>query len=194
MCLYLLTLPVFAENTILIIGDSLSAGYGIGIEQSWPMLLQKQLQNEHYNYRVVNASVSGDTTSNGLSRLPKVLSKYQPEITIIALGANDGLRGLQLPNIKSNLLQIIMLTKKSGSKVLLAGLRLPPNLGSEYTDQFKKMYTDLAAEENIPLVPFLLQNIDDHPDLFQSDSLHPTAKAQKIILNNVWLVLKKMLT
>lgn len=193
MC-YSFTLPLFAANTILVLGDSLSASFGIQSEQGWVKLLQKRLTEKHFNYRVVNASVSGDTTSNGLMRLPKALAQYQPVITIIELGANDGLRGIPVKVIKQNLQSIISLAKSRSSQVLLIGLRLPSNYGTTYNAQFENMFVDLAKQNKIGLVPFFLKGIDTTDQYFQADRLHPTMAAQPILLNNVWVELVNMLS
>lgn len=187
------TLPVLAKNTILIIGDSLSAGYGLDdAYQGWVTLLQQRLQQEKYNYHVINASISGDTTSNGLARLPQALKQHQPQITIIELGANDGLRGLQITTIKNNIQSMIDLIKHANSKILLLSIRLPQNYGPDYSEQFAKMYTDLAKQNNIETIQFL-HHVDENRHYFQPDGLHPTKEAQQYMLNNVWPVLKKML-
>ena len=193
LCLYLFTLTAFAKNTILIVGDSISAGYNINIDQGWVKLLQKKLDKNNYDYQVINLSVSGSTTSNGLAKLPAALTQYHPQITIIELGGNDGLRGLQIPTIKQNLLKMISLVKKAKSKVLVLGLRLPPNYGAEYTSQFQIMFAEIAQEQNISLVPFFLQGVDDKVILMQADNTHPTVEAQSILLENVWGSLEKLL-
>jgi acyl-CoA thioesterase-1 len=191
--LMLFTLPVLAENTILILGDSLSAGRGIDPKQGWAQLLQDRLNEQKYNYIVVNDSISGDTTSNGLQRFPESLTKNKPKITVIELGGNDGLRGLPPPLIKKNLLQIISLAKAANSKVLLLGVRLPPNYGQDYLDQFLQIYRDLAAQTDLVTVPLFLNNVDSDKNLMQDDGIHPTVKAQTIMLDNVWDSLKKLL-
>ncbi|RDI44523.1 Esterase TesA [Aquicella lusitana] len=182
-----------AENTILVIGDSLSAAYGIEPKQGWVALLQEKLTKEKFDYRVINASVSGDTTSNGLARLPAALKKYQPDITIIQLGANDGLRGLDTAVIKKNLEQMIALAKKEKSKVLVLGIRLPTNYGPQYTTQFEQIFTGLAKRKDIHVVSLLLKGIDENIIHFQADGLHPTAAAQPIIVANVWFQLSGLL-
>lgn len=182
----------FAAEKILVVGDSLSAAYGIDIKQGWVALLQERLQKDKLDYDVINASISGDTTSNGLARLPNVL-KDKPAIVILELGANDGLRGLPLNIIKNNLAKMIELIKKNNSKVILIGLRLPPNYGAAYTEQFQTTYKKLAEKYKISYLPFLLESVDNHRDLFQSDGLHPTAAAQERIEENVWGVLKPLL-
>lgn len=182
-----------AKNSILIVGDSISAAYGIEPQQGWVALLRTRLQAEKYNYHVINASISGDTTSNGLARLPSALKKYQPAITIIELGGNDGLRGLDIPVIKNNLERMMVLIKNAQSKVLVLGIRLPPNYGPRYTQQFHQMFTDLAKRQDVHVVPIFLQGIEENRHYFQSDGIHPTAEAQNILLNNVWPTLKTML-
>ncbi len=191
--LWLFTLPAFAENTILIIGDSISAAYGLNIDQGWVMLLKQRLQEKNYNYRVINASISGDTTSNGLARLPVALKQYQPVITIIELGGNDGLRGLSLDIIQKNLQQMIMLAKTAGSKVILLGVRLPPNYGPAYTQQFQQLYLTLAEKNKINVVPVFLRGVDENAALMQTDGIHPTATAQAMLLDNMWPVLRNMI-
>lgn len=193
MLIFAITLPVFAKNTILIIGDSVSAGYGVETGKGWAALLKNRLQRAGGNYDVVNASISGDTTSNGLSRLPKALADHSPKITIIELGGNDGLRGIQIDTIKSNLMQMISLAKKTGSKVVILGVRLPPNYGPAYTDQFRQIFTTLSQDKTLQVVPLFLQNVDDKPQLMQTDGIHPTRQAQPILLDNVWVALKPLL-
>jgi len=187
------TVPVLAENTILIVGDSISAGYGIDPKQGWVKLLEKRLIESNHEYRVVNASISGDTLSNGLSRLPAALTKYKPQITIIELGANDALRGLSPDLMKKNLENLIILTKKSGSKILVLGMRIPPNYGITYTQQFLQIFQNLGRQDDVKVVPLFLNNIDDKTKLMQADGIHPTAEAQIILLNNIWPELKKLL-
>ncbi len=189
----MITLPVVAQNTILIVGDSLSAGYGVNPNENWAVLLQATLKENRSPYQVVNASVTGSTTSNGLANLPSALNQYKPKITIIELGGNDGLRGLQITLIKNNLQQMINLAKQAGSEVLLLGLRLPPNYGPDYTQQFQAIYVDLADSNHIAVVPLLLTSIDDNPALMQADHIHPNTQAQPIILKTVWPTLSKLL-
>lgn len=179
--------------TLLIIGDSLSAGFGIDPKLGWVNLLRERLHQNNYPVEVINASISGDTTSNGLDRLPSALENYHPMLTIIELGGNDGLRGLQITLIKNNLQKMITLTRNTKSKVLLLGVRLPPNYGKEYTQQFQQIFLDLAQKNVIAVQPFFLNHIDDNPQLMQKDGLHPTAAAQIILLNNVWPELEKLL-
>jgi acyl-CoA thioesterase I len=189
----LVTLPALAKNTILILGDSISAGYGIEINQGWVTLLQQRLREHKYPYEVVNASISGDTTANGLARLPEALNTYHPKVTIIELGGNDGLRGIPPAVIQRNLVQLIALAQQAHSQVLVVGVRLPPNYGPEYTQQFQKIFHTIQTQRKVIVVPLFLKAIDDNPKLMQPDGVHPTAVAQPQLLNNVWVVLKKML-
>lgn len=182
-----------AEKTILIVGDSLSASYGMDQNQGWVALLQKKLEKTNKEYQIVNASVSGDTTSNGLLRLPAALKKYKPAITVIALGGNDGLRGLSPTVIQKNLNAMIVDASDADSKVLLVGVRLPQNYGPAYTNAFQKIFVDLAAENNVALVPSMLKSVEEDRALFQGDGIHPTSAAQSIILNNIWTHLQPML-
>nr|PZN79633.1 MAG: arylesterase [Pseudomonadota bacterium] len=182
-----------SERVILVLGDSLSAAYGIRPEQGWVALLEKRLQSEGYGYRVVNASVSGETSTGGVQRLPRALELHKPEIVILELGANDGLRGLPLATTRANLEKSVELARAAGAKVLLVGLEMPPNYGPKYTAQFREMFRELAKSHSLPLVPFLLENVALDPELMQSDGLHPNAKAQPILLDNVWPLLKPLL-
>lgn len=183
---YLVTLPAFSQNTILIVGDSISAGYGIDAQKGWTNQLRERLKQNHSDYQVINASISGDTTSNGLSRLPKLLEQHHPNITIIELGGNDGLRGIPLAAIKKNLSQMIQKSLAAKSKVLILGVRLPPNYGPEYIEQFQDMFVELASEYKISVVPLFLKGIDENDKMMQQDRIHPTAEAQMILLDNVW--------
>lgn len=187
------TLPALAKNTILVLGDSISAAYGLNLQQGWVALLKQRLAEQHDDYQVINASVSGDTTSNGLLRLPQALATYQPSITIIELGGNDGLRGMPIQTIKQNLQKMISLAKTQGSKVLLLGLQLPPNYGPEYTQAFKQMYLDIAKTNNIVVVPLFLNKIDINQAFMQADGIHPNANAQNQLLENMWPSLKSLL-
>lgn len=182
-----------SERTILVLGDSLSAGYGIKPAQGWVALLEQRLRDQGYGYRVVNASVSGETSGGGLQRLPRALELHRPAVVIVELGANDGLRGLSVPLTNDNLTKIVAESKKAGAQVLLIGMRLPPNYGPRYTNDFMKMYREIATGSKVPLVPFLLQSVALKPELMQSDGLHPTAPAQPALLDTVWPQLKPML-
>jgi len=182
-----------AAPTILVFGDSLSAAYGIPRESGWAALLAKRLQTANPAYQVVNASVSGETTAGGLTRLPTLLQTHKPQLTILALGANDGLRGLPLLQTARNLENMITLAQKQGSKVLLVGMQLPPNYGAAYTSKFQNLFRDVANKTKVRLVPFLLDGIATQADLFQADGLHPTVQAQPALLNNVWRELAPIL-
>jgi acyl-CoA thioesterase-1 len=174
-------------------GDSLSAGYGINPEQSWVSLLQKRLQSEGYEYEVVNASVSGETTEGGLHRLPRALELHHPQIVMLELGANDGLRGLPLAGTRENLEKMIAASRALGATVILMGMRIPPNYGPRYTDEFMKLYTDLAKRDSLAFIPFFLRSVVTDRSLVQADGLHPTAEAQPKLLDTVWPDLKPLL-
>ncbi len=199
ICLLLLhLLPAWAANAhangvILIMGDSLSMGYGISKEESWPALLQQRLDQLGYRYRVANASISGDTSHGGLSRLPKTLSREKPSIVIIALGANDGLRGLRLQDTTDNLEQMTVLSQESGAKVLLLGIQLPYNYGQTYRERFHRIYAQIAQKKHTAIVPFFLQGVAETRAMMQPDGLHPSATAQPAILENVWRKLLPLL-
>ncbi len=182
-----------ATPVILVIGDSLSAGYGVALGSAWPSLLQQRLERQGYAYRVVNASISGDTSSGGRARLPEALLNHQPRIVIIELGANDGLRGLPLTEMRANLSAMIALALHRGARVLLIGMYLPINYGQAYSRAFHGVYMDLAREYHVPLVPFLLQGVALKPQLMQTDGMHPRAVAEPRLLDNVWSVLRPML-
>jgi len=179
---------------ILVFGDSISAGYGLArVEQGWVELLKTRLKEQGYGYQVVNASVSGETTAGGLARLPRALELHHPGIVIIELGGNDGLRALPIAQMRANLTQMATLAGAAGAKVLLLGMRMPPNYGPQYTEQFSMVFSDLAREKKIPLVPFLLTDIALSPTLLQGDDIHPNALGQPILLENVWPQLKPLL-
>jgi acyl-CoA thioesterase-1 len=180
-----------AQSTILVFGDSLSAGYGIPREAAWPSLLQDELKRTHPHYKVINASISGETTSGGLRRLPATLKDHHPIIVIIELGANDGLRGTKLKLTENSLNELIQQSKKAGAKVLLLGMQLPPNYGVDYTRRFKLIYPKLAERHQIELVPFMLQGV--RAEEFQADNLHPIADAQPKILQTIMQKLEPML-
>jgi acyl-CoA thioesterase-1 len=178
---------------ILVFGDSISAGYGLPLEQGWVELLRTRLKAQGYGYQVVNASVSGETTAGGLARLPRALELHHPSIVILELGGNDGLRALPIPQFRANLTQMVTLALAAGAKVLLLGMRMPPNYGPQYTEQFAMVFSDLAREKKLPAVPFLLNNIALTPSLMQGDDIHPNALGQPILLDNVWPALKPLL-
>ena len=178
---------------ILVYGDSLSAAYGIPQQQGWAALLQNKLNDEGYAYKVMNASISGETTSGGLSRMKAKLAETKPAIVILALGGNDGLRGLPIKEMTANLNNMIQSSKKSGAKVLLLGMKIPPNYGLNYTNAFSQAYTQLSEVHKISLVPFMLENVAAKAKLIQDDGLHPNALGQPIILDNIWPALKQIL-
>lgn len=179
--------------TILVFGDSLSAAYGIAQDHGWASLLDARLKREKPNYSVANASISGETTSGGLSRIKQALEKQKPAITVIELGANDGLRGLPVPSMRKNLDAMIKLAKAAGSRVLLVGVRMPPNYGADYNRAFEAAFADLAKEHKTGLVPFFFEGFAEKREFYQPDNLHPTAAAQPMLLENVWKALKPML-
>ena len=189
-----LCLPVSAfagQRTILVFGDSLSAGYGVPREQAWVTLLQQKLRHSHPQYRVVNASISGETTVGGLQRIGRALKQHHPSILILELGANDGLRGATIASIRRNLVAMLRQARAAHCKVLLVGIQLPPNYGIEYTAQFKAIYPQLAQRYHTALVPFLLDGVK--PEQYQADDLHPNAAAQPTLLHNVLQKLEPML-
>lgn len=180
------------QTNILVMGDSLSAGYGINVEKGWVNLLQQELTKKSRG-NVINASVSGETTSGGLTRLPSLLTKHKPAIVIIELGGNDGLRGQPLKLMQENLQAMITASQTAGAKVLLVGMQIPTNYGQRYTTQFKDSFTKLAENNKIPLVPFLLEGVATQNNLMQNDGIHPNADAQPILFNNVQPFIEKML-
>lgn len=182
---------VHAAKNILVFGDSLSAGYGLAAEESWPSLLQQELKRKGSGYRVVNASISGETTLGGRQRIAKALKQYRPAVVILELGANDGLRGFGTADIEANLNELIDAIRKTGARVLLLGMRLPPNYGEPYVTQFRNLYPRLAEKRRVRLLPFLLENIP--AEQFQPDNLHPTAEAQPLLMQNVMKELKPLL-
>jgi acyl-CoA thioesterase I len=195
LVLVVATVSANAETpVILVFGDSISAGYGLArVDQGWVALLQTRLKEQGYGYQVVNASVSGETTAGGLARLPRALQVHQPGIVILELGGNDGLRALPIAQMRSNLGHMIDLATAAGAKVLLLGMRMPPNYGPDFTEQFRLCYVDLARDEKLPLVPFLLQDIALTPTLMQADGIHPNDLGQPKLLDNVWPSLKPLL-
>ncbi len=177
-------------RSILVIGDSLSAGYGIAQRDSWVSLLSDRLQAEGYGYAVVNASITGDTTTGGLTRLKRALPEHRPAVVIIELGGNDGLRGTPINVIRRNLGQMIELARDAGARVILAGMQIPPNYGSRYTSAFRDLYFELADEYGVALIKFFLAGVALDDSLFQEDGIHPRAEAQPLLLDNVWQVLQ----
>jgi acyl-CoA thioesterase I len=184
---------VASDRTILVFGDSLSAALGLPAEQGWVALLQERVHSQGYGYEVINASVSGETSAGGLERLPRALQQHHPAIVVLELGANDGLRGLPVDAMRTNLAQMIYLAEQAGARVMLLGIRIPPNYGPRYTQQFTAAYTDLAREHRLPFVPFLLKDVALKPALMQGDGMHPNAAGEPHVLENVWPVLKPLL-
>lgn len=186
----------WAQGRVLVLGDSLSAGYGFHLEQAWPKRLEERIQlrmrAKGHDYKVINASISGETTAGGLSRLPALLDKHQPEAVILVLGANDGLRGLPLASMEKNLVAMIRLARQQRSRVMLVGMRLPPNYG-RHGVSFAAVFSTVARQEKIPFIPFLLESIADRMEWFQPDGLHPVAEAQERILDHLWPDLERFL-
>lgn len=182
-----------AQPVILVIGDSLSAAYNMQTREAWPSLLQSRLNEDGYNWRVFNSSITGDTTEGGLARFPRLLERYQPGIVIIELGGNDGLRGLPLEVTRDNLESMVVAARQTGAEVLLLGIRIPPNYGSEYVARFEGMYPELAAEHGTRLVDFFMQDVALVPGMMQADGVHPNVEAQPVLLDNVWPELQPLL-
>lgn len=180
-----------APKTVLVLGDSLSAEYGLARGTGWVALAEKKVKDQKLDAEIVNASVSGETTSGGRSRLPALLTKHKPALVVIELGANDGLRGLPVAAAQANLKAMADTAGKSGAKVMLIGMRIPPNYGRDYSDKFYAMYGTLSRELKAPLVPFMLDGVAEKTEMFQPDRLHPLAEAHPTILNNIWPVLEK---
>ncbi len=182
-----------ASPVVLVIGDSLSAGYGLETGAGWVALLQRRLHERHAPWKVVNASISGETTAGGMSALPALLQRDQPKVVVIELGGNDALRGLSLAATESNLRSMVSACQMFGARVLLIGMRIPPNYGPAYTRGFEAIFPRVARLQHAALVPFLLSGVVDHPDWFQADNIHPTAAAQPTMLDTVWPVLEPLL-
>ncbi|WP_220813337.1 arylesterase [Pseudomonas paralcaligenes] len=180
-------------GTVLVVGDSISAALGLDTRQGWVSLLQERLREGGFEHQVVNASISGDTTSGGLARLPALLSQHRPQLVIIELGGNDGLRGQPAAQLQQNLARMVDLSKEAGAGVLLLGMRLPPNYGQRYTEAFARTFADVAQDKQVPLVPFLLEGVGGVPGMMQADGIHPAVAAQDKLLDNVWPTLKPLL-
>jgi acyl-CoA thioesterase-1 len=193
--IFALSLTAFQAGaaTILVFGDSLSAGYGLPQNKSWPHLLEARLRQEGLNHSVANASVSGETTAGGARRIGEALKKHQPDIVVIELGANDGLRGQNLDLMRQNLETMIDASRKAKAEVLLVGMRLPPNYGTGYTEKFQQTYADVARNRKTAFVPFLFEGFGENLRYFQSDRVHPTAEAQALMLDTIWKGLKPLL-
>lgn len=195
--LFLMTLlfassPAWAGKTILVFGDSLSAGFGLPAGAAWPNLLDARLRERRLDYSVANLSISGETTDGGLARLPEALRRHRPAVVVLELGANDGLRGLPLTRVRQNLQAMIAASKKAGARVLLVGMRLPPNYGP-YAEQFNATFAELAKSEKIAFSGFFFEGFADQPEYFLPDMLHPNAKAQPRLLDNLWPALQPLL-
>ena len=182
-----------ASKTLLVLGDSISAEYGLPRESGWVSLLQKRLSDDKLAVNVVNASISGETTAGGLTRLPALLQQHKPALLIIELGGNDGLRGLSLAATQANLREMIKTAERIGARVLLLGMRVPPNYGPDYSKRFAAMYQGLGRERNVKLVPFLFAGLEDTERFFQQDRIHPNQRAQAVMLDTVWPVLRPLL-
>lgn len=182
-----------AQPVILVLGDSLSASYGIHLDQGWVVQLQNRLIDKGYAYQVVNASISGETTRGALARLDSLLETHKPKIVIIELGGNDGLRGLSLAEMQRNFSRIIEKSQQSGARVLLVRMRLPPNYGPAYTERFQKLFIELEKKYQVTMAPFILQGIATRPELMQPDGIHPRVKAEVLMLNNIWPALAPLL-
>jgi acyl-CoA thioesterase I len=182
-----------AEKSILVLGDSLSSAYGMARERGWVALLEARLKQERLDYSVVNASISGDTSGGARARFKPLLDKHRPAIVVLELGGNDGLRGMPVTQMRTNLSAIIKESQTAGARVLLVGVKLPPNYGEVYTSAFEAAYSELAKTARVPLVPFILEDFAGKPDYFQDDRLHPNEQAQPLMLDRVWAGLKPLL-
>ena len=181
------------DPTVLVFGDSLSTGLGIDVDQSWPTLLQTRLENQGYEHRVVNASISGDTTESGAARIGIALEEFSPELVILQLGGNDGLRGIPPGRMRDNLEKIITTSKDAGAAVVLLGIRIPPNYGQRYIEAFENVFRDVAVQLEVPWIEFFMDGVALNEDLMQSDGIHPNALAQPILLDNAWPIISKAL-
>ncbi len=179
--------------TVLVFGDSLSAGYGIDVDQSWPALLQSRLESQGYEHRVINASISGETTEGGVTRIARALENFNPELVILELGGNDGLRGFPPDRMKANLQTIIETTKASGAAVIMLGIRIPTNYGPRYTGAFENVYRELADQLSVLWIEFFMEGIALNKELMQEDGIHPNASAQSILLDNAWPIIRQAL-
>ena len=185
--------PAANVRTMLVLGDSISAGYGMAQGEGWVSLLEQRLRSDKLVYQVVNASISGETTLGGRNRIADVLAEHKPVVVIIALGGNDGLRGHPLEDIRDNLIEIVKACRKSSAKVVIAGMRIPPNYGMVYTRRFQGLFAEVARQQNASLVPFMLQGFAENRKMFQDDGIHPTSAAQGRILDNVYRRLRPLL-
>ena len=188
--------PLWAATTptVLVFGDSLSAGYGIDVDQSWPALLQVRLESQGYEHRVINASISGETTEGGVTRIPAALENFSPDLVILELGGNDGLRGFPTARMQENMRTIIETAQTGGAAVVLLGIRIPTNYGTRYTSAFENVYRELATEFGIPWIEFFMEGIALNDELMQDDGIHPNAEAQPILLDNAWPIIHQALS
>lgn len=194
LCLMLGLIPLTAmAESIVVLGDSISAGYGIDAGRGWVSLLQQKFNDQHRDYVISNESISGDTSAGGLARIDQALARHKPAVVILELGANDGLRGLTPQIMKSNLTEMIQRSRKAGAKVLLLGMKIPPNYGKRYIEMFYNVYPQLSAELDVPLVPFILEDIALNPELMQADGLHPNELGQPLIAEKIWPYLQVLL-
>lgn len=182
-----------AEKSILVVGDSLSAAYGLARSQGWVALLEERLKRERLDYSVVNASISGDTSAGGRARIGELLARHHPAVVIVELGGNDGLRGLPVAQMKANLGAIVERSKKAGARVLVVGMRMPPNYGPDYTKAFENAFAEVAKRYRVALAPFILDGFAEKPEYFQPDRIHPTAEVQPLIVERVWRGLRPLL-
>jgi acyl-CoA thioesterase I len=189
----LLSVQTAVADTVLVVGDSISAAFGLDTRQGWVALLEQRLAEQGYPHRVVNASISGDTSAGGAARLPALLAEYRPSLVVLELGGNDGLRGQPPAQLQQNLTAMVDQARASGARVLLLGMRLPPNYGARYTRAFAGVFATLAEEQQIALVPFFLEGVGGAPGMMQSDGIHPTAAAQPVLLENIWPRLQPLL-
>lgn len=194
LLLVLLLAPMSAwAASVLVLGDSLSAGHGIDVRQGWVQRLQQRLKQEGYPYRVVNASISGDTSAGALARLPRALETFHPRVLIVEIGGNDGLQGLSLAQLEENLKAIVRQGKRAGARILILGVRIPPNYGPQYTGRFHAIYGEIAKRNHVAVVPFFLEGVAGHAELMQTDGIHPRVEAQQRLMENVWKELKPLL-
>ena len=182
-----------SDSTILVVGDSLSAGYGLPLDKGWVSLLEKRLQENNYSFKVVNASISGDTSHGAKSRLPSLLNTHQPKVVVIEIGGNDGLRGQPVKTMKKNIQEMIEQSQKQGAKVVLLGIQIPFNFGPRYTQMFTETYQELASQFNLAFVPSFMKGVGDKPEFMQGDKIHPNVQGQPILLKNVWPTLDEVL-
>ncbi len=195
MLLYLASATSYAEPpTVLVFGDSLSAGYGIDVDQSWTTLLQTRLEEQGYEHRVVNASISGETTEGGAARIDAAIETFAPSLIILELGGNDGLRGFPPARMKANLEKIVTTSKSSGAAVVLLGITIPPNYGARYIEIFENVFREVAEEQEIPWIEFFMEGVALNEELMQNDGIHPNAAAQPILLDNAWPMIDESLT